>query len=105
MFSTPELIVWDGLRLVAALASLVVSLTTPWIVMGRAMTWHQRLRFIGAALVGAAIVSAYLQALGTVPRTYWHTVAISIGMVMLAIGWVTYLRSTVPISPPRRHRR
>lgn len=105
MFSSPELILWDTMRVLAALASIVVIGVTPF-ALTRPMTWDQRMRFIGSALVGLAIVGAYLQGLGAVPDQWWRTVAVTVGMLLSAIGWTAHLHATSRNAPPpSRHRR
>lgn len=101
MFSTPALVFWDTLRLVAAGAALFVIGSTPFVLLRR-LDWHQRLRFFASALVAAAIAGGYLQVLGTVPDQWgWRTVMITIGMIGLAVGWNAFLLA----NPTSRHRR
>jgi len=104
MFSTPALVLWDSLRILAAVAALFVVGVTPFILL-RTLSWHQRIRFVASAIVAAAIVGGYLQSLGTVPDQWgWRTVLITLGMIGFAVGCLAYLQDQLP-EPARRHRR
>lgn len=92
MFGSPELILFDSMRVVAALAALVIIGATPFAVARPRMSWGQRLRFIGLAAVCTAIVGSYLEALGTIPPAWWRTVLITLGALLSLAGVLTFLR-------------
>lgn len=108
MFSTPEIALYDVLRLVAGAASLIVIFLTPF-ALYRPIPWHQRLRQAGAAIVGSAVIGAYLLTLGTVPTPPWRVFVVTIGMVAFAAGTVAqvgqYHREDRERLFPRRHGR
>lgn len=100
MFGTPELILFDSLRIVAGLASLGVIALTPYALTRHRMDWSQKTRFVGLAMLSAAIVGAYLEALGTVPAAWWRTALICAGAVFGLVGLVGFVSA-----PRRRHDR
>lgn len=104
MFATPYLVVFDSLRLIAGIAAIALIGCTPFALTRPHLRWHQRLRFIGSALVSFAIVGAYLQALGTQPTQWWRTVAITIGVIAGLVGMIAFFRDQNDRVPPRgRH--
>lgn len=98
------IIIFDTLRIIAALAALAVLAMTPYALVRRRMSWHQKARFIGAAVVGCGIIGSYLSTLGTVPPAAWRLIVITIGLIISLVGTAAYLRDTVA-SAPTRHRR
>ena len=94
------IVLWDVLRIVAAVAALVVLAVTPFAVIRTPLVWHQKARFIGLAMLGPPVIGGYLTQLGTVPdQGGWRTVLIATGLVVAAAGMVGYWRA------PARHRR
>ena len=100
-----ELIIYDALRIIAALAALGVVAMTPFALARRRMAWGQKARFIGAAAVGVAIIGAYLTTLGTVPTSAWRLVVIAVGLIISAAGWASFLWVETSSAPTIRHRR
>ena len=106
MFSTPGLIVWDTLRIIAAVGGLAVVGMTPFALAKPRMTWDQRIRFIGSAMLGAAVIGAYLYQLGTYPEQWWRTILVVLGIVFGAIGLAHFLhRYREAARGPSRHSR
>lgn len=92
MFGTTALILHDSLRIIAALACIVVIAATPYVLFkGRRFGWPRQLRIIGAALVGGAIVGGYLQTLGTPAPSVWRLSLITLGALAQATGLVVFL--------------
>lgn len=98
-----ELIIYDGLRIIAALCALGVVGMTPFALVRQHMAWGQRARFIGAASIGVAVMHSYLTSLGTVPNSAWRLVLISIGLIASLAGWASFLWIESRVSTrPRR---
>lgn len=105
MFATPAVAVFDALRIIAASLSLLIIGLTPYAITRPSVTWHQRLRFLGSALLGSAIVGAYLESLGTLPSQWWRTPLVTLGILASFVGLVAHLRTTGLRGPRGRHDR
>lgn len=99
-----ELIIFDTLRIVAALCALGVVGMTPFALVRRRMAWGQMARFIGASAIGVAVIHSYLTSLGTVPASPWRLVVISLGLIVSVAGWASFLWVETS-STSTRHRR
>jgi PAS domain S-box-containing protein len=92
VFGTPALALYDSLRMVAALACIVIIALTPYILIkGKGFGWPRQLRISGAALVGVGITGGYLVTLGTDPSSPGRLVVIALGALAQAVGLVAYL--------------
>ena len=106
LFSTPSLIFFDSLRIVAGLACLVMVVTAPYAIYRDGMNWHQKLRFIGAAGLAVALIASYISTLGTNPQVPWRSLVAAVSVIMTSIGYVAYVRqrqSEQPMEPPTRN--
>lgn len=92
VFSTPPLILFDTLRILAGIACLVLVCITPYAVQQREMKWSQRVRFIGSAALSVALISSYIQNLGTLPPVPWRTLLGGVGAIAIAVGSIFYVK-------------
>lgn len=96
------IVVWDVVRVIAALASLAVTGLTAYVLVRDrgVLPRHQRMRFLGSGLLGPPLVVAYLSQLGTLPDQYgWRTAFITAAMLLFAAGLLGFIGARHPPDP------
>lgn len=92
-------ILYDSLRLVSILASLVIAALLPYVLLKRKINLGHQVRFISSALLAVGFTVSNIIRFGeppTIPATF---IIISFGVIGLSIGHVCYLREAPAVAP------
>lgn len=85
------LVLYDALRISAAVSAILLIAASPWVIGQGGTHWSMRARIIGSALVCVGLAAAYLTTLGDAPGAPWRLAIIAAGVVVQAVGAGAYL--------------